>query len=198
VSLELANRLLSKYHYLGPVRSATAIFGHAEGVTVWGVLRSRALHSSLRLADFSPVELIRMVGVPGHRWAMSSLMAVSLRFLRSRFDCFITYADRQAGHTGKVYLAANWKAFPEDAQPDGYVWRLDGAIVSRKRFFSELGTSQISQVKKKYGYRLSLEPDVPKRRFFYLLERNRETQFLAAAKKKKTWGARRTLNYENH
>lgn len=198
VSLAHSNSLLKSYHYLGPVRTASCCFGHDEGVTVWGVMRSRIWAQRLKAAGFRPLELIRMVGKENHTWATSSLLSHSVRqlFKLGLADCLVTYADRKAGHSGKVYLAANWQRAQQDSQPDGFVWRLDGKIVSRKRFYAELGTSSIDAVKVAYGDRISLEPDVPKLRFFYLQESTRLAEFQAATTKVKTWGLRRTTEHE--
>lgn len=196
IPLAQANELL-RFHYLGPVRTATVCFGHAEGATVWGVLRSRLWDIRLREAGFKTLELIRMVGMPKHGWATSSLLSYSVReiFKLGISDCLVTYADRMQGHSGKVYLAANWKPCEEDGQPDGYVWRLDGEIVSRKRFFGEFGTQKISVVRAHYGDRLTLERDVPKLRFFRLHDPSLESQFHLATKKRKTWGKSRLAEF---
>lgn len=198
IRLDEANSLLARYHYLGPVRTATICFGSGEGATVWGVMRSPGWFKKLREAGFNSLELIRMVGIDGHKWATSSLLSHSVRqiFRTSSFDALVTYADRQAKHTGNVYLAANWNRLPQDAQPDGFIWRLDGKIVSRRRFFNEFGTSKIQTVKDKYGGRLTTELDMPKRRFYYLKNRNLEAKFLSASIKKVTWGAARTRIFQ--
>lgn len=192
-----ANDLLSKYHYLGAVRTASLWLGHDEGCTVWGVMRSRIWHQRLVTAGFNPIELIRMVGVEDHSWATSSMLAKSGRVLltETSHDVLVTYADPMQMHKGGVYLAANWKRLPQDAQPDGYVWRLDGQVVSRKRFFAELGTSAIDRVREVYGDRVTLELDVPKRRFYWLKDSRRDADFLEASEKVKTWGKARTADF---
>jgi len=196
ISLEKANTLL-QHHYLGPVRTATLCCGHDEGCTVWGVLRSRAIHARLRDLGFEPIELIRMVGIPNHKWATSSLLSHSLKvmFEQTTFDLAITYSDREVGHTGATYKASNWLQI-EDAQPDGFLWVLDGKRVSRKTFYAELGTSNIEAVKKVYGDRLLLVPDVPKKRFIFLKNWIRLESALTGLKKKKTWGKNRIKKWE--
>lgn len=191
ISVSQANALLADYHYLGPVRSAIAAFGHTEGATVWGVPRSRIWHARLYAAGFKAIELIRMVGTPQHQWATSALLSSSAKLLRSEYDVLITYADPMQGHSGAVYRAANWKEFPQRAQPDGWEWRLDGRIVSRKRFYSEFGTSAWSVVSAAYGTRLTRTHDIPKRRFYFLFDKGREEALLAASLKVKTWGSAR-------
>jgi len=195
VSKNDANYLLDKYHYLGGIRTCSECLGHEEGCTVWGVLRSRAWDKRLKEKGFNPIELIRMVGVEGKHWATSSLLAKSVKLLKEKYDIFVTYADPMQQHTGNTYLAANWERLPQDAQPDGYLWRLDGAICSRKRFFAELGTSAISVVKQHYGDRITIEKDVPKRRFFFIKEKRKIPIFLEASQKVKTWGKTRTDNH---
>ena len=196
ISLAAANTLL-RHHYLGPVKSATVCFGHSEGCTVWGVPRSRAVHAKMRNAAFTLIELIRMVGVPGHKWATSSLLSHSIRclFSSTTFDSAITYADREVFHTGAVYLAANWLPL-EDAQPDGFLWRLDGLRVSRQRFYKSLGSSSLALVKERYGSRLVVIPDVPKKRFLLLKDRARTEEAKVVLKKVKTWGAARLKSHE--
>lgn len=191
-----ANALLRRYHYLGAVRTASLWLGHDEGCTVWGVMRSRTWHQRLVAAGFNPIELIRMVGIDGHAWATSSMLAKSAKVLiaETTHDVLVTYADPMQSHTGAVYLAANWKRLPQDAQPDGYVWRLDGRVVSRKRFFAELGTSAIDRVRDVYGSSITLELDAPKRRFYWLKDNKRITDFLEASKKVKTWGKARSVS----
>lgn len=196
ITLQEANDLL-KHHYLGPVRSASACFGHGEGCTVWGVPRSRAVHDNMRACGFDLTELVRMVGVPGHKWATSSLLSHSIRclFQSGVFNSAITYADREVFHTGATYLAANWLQI-ENAQPDGFTWWLDGLRVSRKRFYKEFGSSAVDLVKATYGDRLQLVPDIPKKRFIFLKDWTRLEEAQAALKKIKTWGARRLKQYE--
>lgn len=191
VPLKEANRLLDAHHYLGGLRTATLAFGHEEGVTVWGVPRSRGWDTKLRAAGFRAIELVRMVGVPDHGWATSSLLAASTKLVLSEYDAAVTYADPMAGHSGAVYRAANWAELPQRAQPDGWVWRLDGRVVSRKRFYGEFGTSAYETVVAHYGARLSRELDVPKRRFYRLRDPRRVEAFLTASVKVKTWGAAR-------
>lgn len=190
-----ANRLLDEHHYLGGVRTATKWLGHGEGCTVWGVMRSRTWHEKLVKAGFNPIELVRMVGVEDHTWATSSMLAQSVKWLMANtgHDTFVTYADPMQGHNGSVYLAANWLRLPQDAQPDGFVWRLDGEIVSRKRFYAELGTSAIGKVREVYGERITLEPDVPKKRFCFVRDMRRMEEFITTSKKVKTWGAARSF-----
>lgn len=191
VTLADANRLLDAHHYLGGLRTATLALGHEEGATMWGVLRSRGWDAKLRAAGFKAIELVRMVGIPGHRWATSSLLASSTKTVLREYDVVVTYADPMAGHSGAVYRAANWVELPQRAQPDGWVWRLDGRVVSRKRFYGEFGTSAYETVAAHYGARLSREPDVPKRRFYRLRDPRRAREFLVASVKVKTWGAAR-------
>ena len=198
LSLSEANSLLQKHHYLGAVRTASLCFGHDEGCTVWGTLRSRGLDAALRSKGFSAVELIRMVGVSDHAWAMSSLLSVSSRLLfkQSDFGVLVTYADRQQGHDGHTYLAANWTQI-QDAQPDGFNWFLDGKLVSRKRFFGEFGSSAWDVVKQAYGDRIQRQPDVPKARFLRVRHQNELSDVLQTCLKKKTWGAARLKQYTN-
>lgn len=195
VGKQAANLLLSRWHYLGAVHTASHWLGHGEGCTVWGVMRSRTWQTRLREAGFDPLELVRMAGIDGHQWATSSMLSQSIRWLlqNTGHDCFVTYADPMHAHSGAVYRSAGWIRLPQDSQPDGFTWRLDGRIVSRKKFFAELGTSALGTVRAKYGERVTLEPDVPKPRFALLKTPKRLPDFLAASRKVKTWGAARTL-----
>lgn len=194
ITKERANEMLDKWHYLGALRTSIISLGFDGGCTVWGVLRSRAWHKSLIQNGFAPLELIRMVGEPDHKWATSSLLANSAKLIFSltNYDSLVTYADPMQGHSGSVYRATNWNEI-ERAQPDGYVWRLDGKIVSRKRFYAEFGTSSISVVRQHYGDRLTMERDIPKHRFFFLKRKSLTDSFKESSRKKKTWGAARIL-----
>lgn len=161
-----ANRMLQDWHYLGRVRGIIAAFGHAEGCCVFTNLRSRLLERSL--SNEHPIELARMVGAPGHRWAMTSLMAQSLREIRRLGYTFVvTYADPWNGNTGTVYLAGNW--IPSEETLADTVYLIDGKRVSRRSLYDKHGTQSKTIMRSIYGNRIQFERAPPKRRFIIYL-----------------------------
>jgi hypothetical protein len=159
-----ANALLAKWHYLGPVRGIISAFGHNEGCLVFTNPRSRLYEA--KMSPLRVIELARMVGSPHHRWAMSSLMAVAMRFIRGqRWDWCVTYADPQAGHTGAVYRAANWVdagLIGKDGHPLFFV---DGQRMSPRTLYDRHGTQSVPYLRRVYGERLITRPKPLKRRF---------------------------------
>lgn len=153
--------MLNAWHYLGSVRGFIFAVGHDEGCCVFTNCRSRIYESNY---TGRVVELGRMVGSPGHKWSMTSLMSKSIRECRRRaYTRVITYADPWNGNGGTVYLAAGWKA-------DGFtsrdtVYLLDGKRVSRRTFYDKHGTQSMSEMMKIYGNRLTFQKAPPKPRF---------------------------------
>jgi hypothetical protein len=116
------------------------------------------------------IELSRMVGAPGHTWAMTSLMAESLAEAKRRaYDVVVTYADPVQGHRGTVYKAGNWLAYGMSTRES--VWRLDGKRISRKGLYNKHGTQSVPACKEIYGDRLQITPGFPKPRFLMGLTR---------------------------
>jgi hypothetical protein len=116
------------------------------------------------------IELSRMVGAPGHTWAMTSLMAESLAEAKRRaYDVAVTYADPIQGHSGTVYKAGNWLAYGLSSREK--VWTLDGKRISRKGMYGKHGTQSESIIAGIYGDRLRITPGYPKPRFLMGLTR---------------------------
>ncbi len=163
-----ANLMLDRWHYLGPVRGILMAYGHNEGCLVFTNCRSRVYEA----ANPGTIELARMVGKPDHHWAMSSLMSVCFRFIRRQgYKRIITYADPNAGHSGKVYLAAN---FTNDGwhSPGGHPeFYIDGKRISPRSLYDRHGTSSVGVMRNLYGGRLQTRTMVPKQRFVLVLQR---------------------------
>lgn len=161
-----ANIMLKQWHYLGEVKGILFSVGHAEGCCVFTNCRSRLYEGKYPGA----IELARMVGKPGHKWAMSSLMSQALREVKIRgYKFCVTYADPFAGHNGMVYLAASWRddgVVDKDGHP---LFFIDGKRISPRTLYDRHGTQGIQEMKKIYGERLVLYPKPLKRRFIKIL-----------------------------
>jgi len=152
-----ANKMLEQWHYLGSVRGILFAVGHDEGCCVFTNCRSRVYE----IKHPGVVELARMVGMPHHKWAMSSLMAQAVKECKTRgYREIITYADPWNNNTGKVYLAAGWTKAGTTA-PDS-VYLLDGKRVSRRSLYNRHRTQSKVEMKKIYGERLTFEFAPPK------------------------------------
>ncbi len=156
---------LDDWHYLGAsCRGVIYAWGHDEGCCVYTNPRSRMI--ARQFPDCRVIELARMVGKPDHEWAMTSLMAESLReATRAGYDVCITYADPVAGHNGTVYRAGNW--IPDGCSSCERVWTLDGKRISRRSMYDRHGTQSESVCNGIYGDRLQITPGQPKPRFLY-------------------------------
>jgi hypothetical protein len=152
-----ANAQLESWHYLGAVRGILFSVGHEEGCCVFTNCRSRHYEKT----HPGVVELSRMVGMPDHKWAMSSLMAQAVRECKKRgYKEIITYADPWNNNTGKVYLAAGW--VPCGASGKDTVYMLDNERVARRTFYDRHGTQSRAKMKEIYGDRLRFEDAPPK------------------------------------
>jgi hypothetical protein len=159
-----ANQMLEDWHYLGAVRGILFSVGHEEGVCVFTNCRSREYEKK----HPGVVELARMVGMPNHTWAMSSLMARAVKEAKKReYKEIITYADPWNGNTGKVYLAAGW--LPAGATGADTVYMLDGERISRRTMYDRHGTQSKKKMKEIYGDRLLFQVAPPKPIFKKLL-----------------------------
>ena len=157
-----ANQMLNSWHYLGEVRGVIVALGHSEGCCVFTNPRSRLLDS--HFAASQVIELARMVGMPNHQWAMTSLMAQSLQYIkRMGYTTVITYADPWNSNTGMVYRAGNWQ--PDGTTQSDTVYLLDGKRISRRTFYDRHGTQSRTAMKAIYGDRLQFEVAPPKQRF---------------------------------
>ena len=159
-----SNMMLEKWHYLGKITGAIFSIGHDEGCCVFANCRSRMYEKK----HPGVIELVRMVGKPNHSWAMSSLMAYSVRECKKRgYSEIITYADPWNNNTGKVYLASGWKPMGKTAQDTVYL--LDGKRISRRTMYDRHGTQSKSKMKEIYGDRLIFQIAPPKPIFRKLL-----------------------------
>lgn len=103
ISLEAANRLLRRRHYLGPSGRGFAL-GDEEGVMVFANPSSRHLPSETWL------ELVRWC-ITGGKNSGSRQWRAAVRWLRvnrSTVTTIVSYSDPGAGHTGALYRSANW------------------------------------------------------------------------------------------
>jgi len=113
-----ANPLLSRHHYLGPIKSggsALIVIGVRDSAVVaaqvWRAPTARNLPS-----DGSWLELSRWCLTPGagdnagsrqHRWSVRLI-----RDLLPRVTTLVSYSDPSQGHTGALYRACNWHWAP--------------------------------------------------------------------------------------
>ena len=149
---------------LGGVTGILFAVGHVEGCCVFSNCRSRNYEKT----HPGVVELGRMVGMPNHSWAMSSLMAQAVRECKKRrYAEIITYADPWNGNTGQVYLAAGWACVGSTGADTVYM--LDGERISRRTMYDRHGTQSRAVMKKIYGERLQFEVAPPKNIFKKLL-----------------------------
>jgi hypothetical protein len=107
-----------------------------------------------------------MVGAPGHKWAISSLMSRACREIkRLGYKRIVTYADPYAGHDGMVYRAAGW-AYDGESAKDGHpLFFIDDVLVSPRTLYDRHGTQSVAVIRAIYGDRLRIEPKPAKRRF---------------------------------
>lgn len=112
-----ANVLLSRHHYLGPLRSGARLtivgsrYGEPVAAMMWKHPTSRGLPS-----DGSWLELSRWCLTSGagdnagsrmHKW--------SVRLIREHLPnvtTLVSYSDPGHGHTGALYRACNWQWAP--------------------------------------------------------------------------------------
>lgn len=155
--------LLNKWHYLGAsCKGIVLAWGHSEGCCIYGNPRSRKIE--LWFPDLKMLELLRMVGIDGHKWSLTSLMAQAHKVLKQRaVDILVTYADPTAGHNGTIYSAGNWVSIGYSSTEA--VWTLDGKRISRRWVYDQHGTQSVPVAKQIYGNRLVISPGKPKPRF---------------------------------
>lgn len=114
---EEANDLLSRHHYLGPIKSGKItciIVGDLDGkivaAQVWRPPTSRRLPS-----DGTWLELSRwcLTGDAGKN-AGSRQHATAVKLLRDQrsVTTLVSYSDPSQGHTGALYRACNWRWSP--------------------------------------------------------------------------------------
>jgi hypothetical protein len=157
LTAEESNKMLDQWHYLGNVLGIVFSVGHDEGCCVFTNCRSRNYEKK----HPGVIELSRMVGMPNHKWAMSSLMSQAVRECRQRgYKEIITYADPWNNNTGKVYLAAGWKQI--GATGKDTVYMLDGERIARRTLYDRHGTQSRSKMKEIYGDRLQFQIAPPK------------------------------------
>lgn len=157
LTAEESNKMLEQWHYLGAVIGIIFSVGHEEGCCVFTNCRSRIYEKK----HPGVIELARMVGMPKHTWAMSSLMAQAVRECKKRkYTEIITYADPWNKNTGKVYLAAGWQRIGTTA-PDT-VYLLDEKRIARRTLYDRHGTQSKKEMKIIYGERLQFEEAPPK------------------------------------
>ena len=116
----LAQRTLARHHYLGAPtigRSIICFCFHLPG----GLLGNRGpiVAASTwgsptgRWKEGPPLELTRMVVVPGYEVNCSTLMSMMVNHLKTIVKTYqnsllISYADPEYGHHGGIYQASSW------------------------------------------------------------------------------------------
>lgn len=112
-----ANALLSRHHYLGPLRSGArmTIVGQKDGEPVAAMMWKHPTSRGLP-ADGTWLELSRWCLTPAagenagsrmHKW--------SARLIRDHLPSvttLVSYSDPSHGHTGALYRACNWQWAP--------------------------------------------------------------------------------------
>ena len=157
LTVQESNKMLEQWHYLGAVIGIIFSVGHDEGCCVFTNCRSRNYEKKRP----GVIELARMVGMPNHTWAMSSLMAQAVKECRRRgYTEIITYADPWNKNTGQVYLAAGWE--PVGKTGADTVYLLDGERIARRTLYDRHGTQSRTKMKEIYGDRLKFEVAPPK------------------------------------
>ena len=116
-STEEANPLLTRAHYLGPIRSGgrlTVIGAINEQVLacqVWKLPTSRHLPNDGTWLELARWCLTSQVGAN----AGSRMHKYAARLIRDR-ECartLVSYSDPSVGHTGSLYRACNWVWAPQ-------------------------------------------------------------------------------------
>jgi len=116
---QAARAFIAEHHYSGGC-SRTAVYVHGLfrrgecellGVAMWLPPTKAAARTVNRYNWRKVISLSRLAvrsDVPSN--AATFLMARSIRLIRqdARFVSLVTYADEFRGHTGKIYLGANW------------------------------------------------------------------------------------------
>lgn len=109
-------------------------FSLVQGVGLW-IPPTRTAAEAIAGDDWEGVlALSRFCVAPEvPRNGASFLLGRSMRMIdRRRWPVLVSWADTNEGHTGAIYLAANWKSDGEVAAGD--VWTTpDGQLVGRKR-----------------------------------------------------------------
>lgn len=112
-----ANALLSRHHYLGPLRSGArlVIVGESHAGTVAAMLWKHPTSRSLPNAG-TWLELSRWCLTPeGGDNAGSRMHKWAARLIREHLPAvttLVSYSDPKQGHTGALYRACNWQWAP--------------------------------------------------------------------------------------
>ena len=169
-----ANSMLEKWHYLGKCPAIIFAVGHEEGCCVFSTPRSRIMQQKYKPSKL--IELVRMVGKPGHTFAMTSLMSVAAKFAKNKgWDVIVTYSDPYAGHTGNVYRAAGYEDVGLVCKDGHPLIFLDGKLTAPKTFYGRHGTQSIPKLKEIYGDRLLTQPKPLKSKFIKWLTKQKES-----------------------
>jgi hypothetical protein len=113
-TIEEANDLLRRRHYLGPIEWGRFVLcqwvgGEVVGAMVWRPPTSRRIPTTW-------MELSRWCLTPeGGQYAGSRMHRAAVRELRHRFPnvtTLVSYSDPSVGHTGALYKACNWRWAP--------------------------------------------------------------------------------------
>lgn len=143
VDLASAYELARAFHYAkGGSNTATYVHGlfrrddfmHCLGIAWWIPPTKSCAIASYRGDWRRVLSLSRLViepGVPTN--AATFLMAAGIRDIRrdGKYACLVTYADESRGHTGAIYLAANWESCGP-TKPERIYVKSDGSMVARK------------------------------------------------------------------
>ena len=114
-TLDAANVLLGRYHYLGPTTRGQAYAGHLDGVLaavqVWRAPSSRHLPSDGTWLELSRWCLTPYAG-PNAGSRQHGAFVRWVRLHRPDVTTLVSYSDPSQGHTGALYKACNWQWAP--------------------------------------------------------------------------------------
>lgn len=128
-----------------------------------------------------------------HDWAgrnsESWLIGQSFKFLRNMYPQYyilVSYADPDAGHSGRIYRATNW-LYTGTSEPGGHekccgVELVDGTIMHNKALVNTFGTWALDTIKENLGDKFKrIIPGSLKYRYVYFLGSKKQRKELRQA-----------------
>ena len=174
-NLELVVAFFNQHHYAGYGRYGTAHFvanvgGEACAAVKFASAVRKEVASSIGLEYASVLELDRLCIHPSFRKKnlASYLLAACARLIRQMIPSIthlVSFADPEHGHTGTVYLAANWKEVDGSTRSDYRYEDASGKRVHKKTVWNSAKVRHMSE--REYALASGLERVklLPKRKF---------------------------------
>jgi hypothetical protein len=128
------------------------------------------------------VELTR-IALRGHRVAVSRIVSIAVRLLKKAnpgLRLLVSYADRQQGHHGGIYQAANW-LYVGMTNVDSSLC-INGEIVHRRTVYSRYGNQGLSWVQAHVDPRATRVLDQSKHKYLMPLDDAMRAQIAPLAK----------------